>query len=152
MQSPQVKQAAKDDPFGLFEGELAVQPNRPSRFNSGIHVPPADEGSSSIESLDQLLDFGLSGTPSEPSSKATSPTTSPADVCVDLLEFCDAPIAKDVADTKDDVKDDAVNNNNPGTHDDHTKTAIPTQVLELVEEEGDLKPSALDALDALLGS
>lgn len=141
-EAPQVRQ---EDPFGLFSNESEVQPHSPLNFDTSSNVQLTDEGS--VESLDQLLDFGFSRTPSQLSSNATSPSTVPIDENMNLLELGDIPKRIDNIEQRIVEQDRKPVNTSSW---DVKKTDI-TNDLEIVEEEGDLRPNALDMLNELLG-
>ncbi|RAK76660.1 RNA dependent RNA polymerase [Aspergillus fijiensis CBS 313.89] len=117
-----------DDPFGLFEGETVSKSSRPRQIPN-----IAKSKTEKLQSLEDLLDFGLSDTP----KLSGLPTTESPDLTANLLEIYDT-----VANMKLE----------PGKHDENIKVESDTrsECLDLVEEEN-LEPTTVDKLNALLG-
>ncbi|KAJ9361854.1 hypothetical protein DTO280E4_3687 [Paecilomyces variotii] len=112
------------------------------------------ENSSSIDSLDDLLDFGLSESSHARfiSSASTAPVCLEADF--DLLDLDDKPEKKSLDESHPAYHD--VNENSIGqlsVHESANSTMEEDnveEVFDIVEQDGDVKPSPLDILNQLL--
>lgn len=110
---------------------------------------------SSIESLDDLLDFGLSQSPNAmPISSASTAPMGSLEGDVDLLELDDKPSEESLYEghfTFHKANVDLIEGRSVAqdgitvTEEDNME-----EVLDIVEQEGDIKPSALDILTQLL--
>lgn len=126
------------DPFGLFTGEqIAPHQSNPE---------PKDATNSTQgerrESLDQLVDFGFSEVPQLLPTPATSSTTAPADNGFNLMELNNSPkrVGKKGEQSMKENMDMKAKPVDTGED----------KCVEMVEEEGDLQPSALDMLEQIL--
>ncbi|KAF9889780.1 hypothetical protein FE257_006870 [Aspergillus nanangensis] len=166
------------DPFGLFDSDeiLKSQPSVHGTSNAAGFVTGDRE---SIEILEQLLGFGLSQVPASSSSPSASGLCPSAQVAGEpsLLDLDDQMLhcGSNLEETKPGTND--TNSEDKQTEDDvlgvgvnetqerkteQTKHPTPidhsletiiehnNKALDLVEEEGDVEPNALDKLNELL--
>ncbi|RAL10611.1 RNA dependent RNA polymerase [Aspergillus homomorphus CBS 101889] len=127
----QAKESAPEvleDPFGLFEGETIVSASCPIQTTNVVQ-----HHQERIQSLEELLDFGLSNTPKH----HAPPPTQASGLSASLL----------------DVDANEVHPGNENSKPIEEAKAIPTaepECLNLVDED-ELEPTAFDRLTELLG-
>ncbi|PKX91697.1 RNA dependent RNA polymerase [Aspergillus novofumigatus IBT 16806] len=133
-----------EDPFGLFEGDQ--EPRRSSQPSREAEISATQNRRESILSLDQLLDFGLVelGFPL-PSDQLHS--SAPATDASSLLELNDNPALNNPAEVKG-----AETDSERQTSAVSGSTSIKGRCIDIVEEDDDVKPSALDMLYQILDS
>ncbi|PLB52422.1 RNA-directed RNA polymerase (Sad-1) [Aspergillus steynii IBT 23096] len=145
-----------NDPFGLFEDDQVM--SAPLRTR-----PKQENVDADIQSLEELLDFGFSEAPRKSSSSSVLPPahTNPIDEEISLLD-----LNNDSRDTRG-VENEGARKEEANKGEDKEETekekslgmetpdvpssGVPDGCIELVEEEGDLEPSALDKLNEILG-
>lgn len=146
-QATEISDIVEGDPFGLFTDEKDIPLRRPS--NPEPNDTPELTKANTRESLDQLVDFGFSELPQILPTPMTSPTTVPVPVdggnVFNLMDLDNSP--KKIQKGKQ-----PMNKENVAI----TATAKPVdppveESVQMVEEEGDLRPNALDMLTQMLG-
>jgi RNA-dependent RNA polymerase len=133
-----------EDPFGLFEGNQ--EPGPSSQPSSEAEVSPIQNRRESILSLDQLLDFGLVELGFPPSSDQLHSSAQAPDGS-SLLELNDNPALDKPAEGKG-----AETDSEKQTSVVSGSTSIKGRSIDIVEEDDDIKPSALDMLYQILDS
>jgi RNA-dependent RNA polymerase len=133
-----------EDPFGLFEGDQDPGPS--SQPSSEAEVSPIQNRRESILSLDQLLDFGLVELGFPPSSDQLHSSAQAPDGS-SLLELNDNPALDKPAEGKG-AKTDSEKQTSVVSG----STSIKGRSIDIVEEDDDIKPSALDMLYQILDS
>jgi RNA-dependent RNA polymerase len=133
-----------EDPFGLFEGDQ--EPGPTSQPSSEAEVSPIQNRRESILSLDQLLDFGLVELGFPPSSDQLHSSAQAPDGS-SLLELNDNPALDKPAEGKG-----AETDSEKQTSVISGSTSIKGRSIDIVEEDDDIKPSALDMLYQILDS
>ncbi|KAI9927937.1 hypothetical protein MW887_002789 [Aspergillus wentii] len=132
------------DHFDLFTEDLETQ--RSCQIGPGPVDEASPTGEESVESLDQLADFGFIETPKSLPSTFTSPSTDAIDTDVNLLDLDESPKnAGSVGQEKENQSPNGVDHTINGGDED-------AGCLDMVEEESDVKPNALDMLNKLLGA
>lgn len=156
---PPGKEQSSSDPFGLFTEEAESEASHSGHNNNIYEQEGATIKGSSTESLDQLLDFGFLDSPSArlPSSASTAPVTNLPDAEIDLLELAESQqkieCVGEGPKSPEGGHAERVDEVRPGSSDISglNDTAEASETLDMVEEEGDVKPSALDVLAKLIG-
>ncbi|KAE8136966.1 RNA dependent RNA polymerase-domain-containing protein [Aspergillus pseudotamarii] len=174
-----------NDPFGLFTDDLDPTSPLPSHCSISATAPMPQSFSGDVESLEKLLDFGLStsGPHELASSTGAAPSDIPIEASFSLLDFTDIPKYSQSPSCNRSTGGVGVllgiNTTTPATPVDTIQrsgspsgggstgggcvvqsagvtSSTPDGVssekwVEIVEEEDDLKPTALDKLNELLG-
>ena len=136
-QVPEVLQVFNRDPFGLFKDEDDNGAHAESHQASKEQSAAEQE---SQEFPDALADFGFAKAPRLLRSMGTSFTAT--DESFNLLELKDSPERKQPHTKKENVQESEK----------IKESGVEVECIEIVEEEEDLKPNALDMLNQLLES
>lgn len=147
-------------PFGLFVGDSYDLSGHSSSANTNSTSPLGiEEG---VESLEHLVDFGFSEVSKSPPSSLTSPSVMNTGGEPNLLELdqdSKPPGCRELettARTRATTTTTTTKTERSSEKTDTTEIAkaediTGSECVELVEEEGDLKPDAVDTLNELLG-
>lgn len=161
-------QAIPEDPFGLFADDTHILDH--SSFTNKDSTLGVEE---SVGSLEQLIDFGFSDALESPSSTITSSSVSHTGMSLNLLEFGENPKPEPAISATSAAAEAAeapttttakmaatmtMTTATPKQQSDQTDTmeivgaeGTGAESVEIVEEEDELQPDAVDKLNELLG-
>ncbi|PWY82203.1 RNA-directed RNA polymerase (Sad-1) [Aspergillus heteromorphus CBS 117.55] len=129
-----------DDPFGLFTDDEKQYSPPPTQDNNKSNIAKGHE------TLEELLDFGFTVSPKRTSSSATVPSITPGAAGLTLLDMVNSDTMCVKREDGETSSSDLASPLTPTI-----EIAEEDRCVEIVEEGGDLEPTALDKLNEMLG-